>query len=624
MRVFENRHELNIKRKPLIILAALIVLYGALIGVLFGINANFGKITDLPATENGVSDFEGIDRDRLTAMTLAGEWEFFYNRWIITDNDGGENDGFISIPGKWTGKILPDGQKASRKGYASYRLTIKNLTDEQEIIAFIDNATIAVRIFINGELASVAGTVSKDPKISKSGQNEFVEGRFAVDGVAEIVLETGYTTSGGLTHAPSIKPATDSESWMFQELLVMTLLGIVFGAFAVFSVISFGFARCDGKVTSALFIGMLLLHFFFSKDVTKSISLYGYGAVCIPHLISGIATVIVFSLYILTLSDSLKKKFCAPYFVVLGCLIIVFGILINSLYEIIPAVLFLASSLAPLFFLLCRRSIRTGYKIAFIVIYFLTVCIFTIEIADGCGLLVFGTENIFSIILPVIIFAQCIISFLSLSEKNRRLLKVGRLESELNESKRQELLLRIKPHFVFNSLTAIQAVYHKNLEEGDRAVKSFSDYLRSKIDADTKELVPFDAELLNVNNYFELENIRADNALTLLLDTAETDFTVPMLSLQPLVENAIKHGRIQDTDGGFVSLSTEKRDGFIIIRVADNGRGFDTDEPSDGVGLKNVKERFERLLSAEMTINSAPLKGTEIIIKIPVDNGEKI
>ena len=242
--------------------------------------------------------------------------------------------------------------------------------------------------------------------------------------------------------------------------------------------------------------------------------------------------------------------------------------------------------------------------------------IFFFELCDGLGLLVFGTEFIFSFELMLIIACFAVLWLWKLAKDARDAIRVSELECELHSVKNQALKAQIKPHFIYNSLTAIQSRYRDGLNEGDRAIEQFAKHLRTVTDSNGEDLIPFEDEVRNVLNYFELENLRAGGELSLLLDLNHTDFSVPVLSLQPLVENSIRHGGLRERQGGFVQLSSDKNDDCITVAVCDNGAGFDVNAVSEGVGLGNTRKRFE-LLNAEMQIESGE-GGTRVTIKIPL------
>lgn len=620
-----NRQKHRISYKHLFLFIAAVAVYCICVGAIFTFSAFYNEIYDTPHVVRGVADYANTDwNDRLTAHSLAGEWEFFYNRWIITDGDDGENDGYISIPGRWTGKTV-GGKKLSRFGYASYRMTAKNITEGQLIACFADNSIVAFRMFINGKLCAVSGNVSKDANIATSGRSKKLDHVISDGGEVTIVIETGYTSNGGLTCAPRLDYTMTSPTyWYFLErFAAVSVFGLAVGAFLMTLIMTLAFRRYDKDITLPVLIGMLCLHFFFSKDVTIGLDLYGYGAVWIPAIVTGILTIAVFALHILRLGGGLNKRNLLPLCTVLALSVITYGILYGTVYTVVPALIYLLAALYPLYPLITSSKINTRFKIVYSLIYLLTICILSFEIIDGTGACVFGMEYFFAVSLTVVIFAQCTASFLRLYNFSRKLIRMNELEHEVEQAKLRALTAQIKPHFVFNSLNAIQAQYHKNLDDGDSALQNFARHLRSTIvAADGENLIPFDAEVQNVLNYFDLENLRADGALTLLLDLNERDFSLPELSLQPFVENAVKYADTQSVKDGYIKLSSERTETAVVVTISDNGKGFDPEQPRSGVGIDNSCERLKRLAGADVKIESQPNKGTHVTVTIPIKENE--
>jgi LytS/YehU family sensor histidine kinase len=144
------------------------------------------------------------------------------------------------------------------------------------------------------------------------------------------------------------------------------------------------------------------------------------------------------------------------------------------------------------------------------------------------------------------------------------------------------------------------------------------------VEADGKDVIPFEDELVNVNNYFSLENLRFEGKLTLLFDIDYTDFSVPVLSLQPLVENAVRYAQTDSKPDGFIQIASVKEKDKIILTVKDNGKGFDPASVGESsTGIKNAAARFAHYLDAEMHVDSAIGAGTEIRIEIPEKKKEK-
>ncbi len=194
-------------------------------------------------------------------------------------------------------------------------------------------------------------------------------------------------------------------------------------------------------------------------------------------------------------------------------------------------------------------------------------------------------------------------------------------EKMLQNQKLQLMVSQIKPHFFFNTITTIQALCSIDPAKASETLGLFASYVRQNITTQTNNLIPFSEEIKHVKTFVAIEMLRFPN-IEVLYDFQVTDFDIATLSLQPLVENAIKHG-IRSREHGYVTISTKKDKHSIIITIADNGIGFDTtiiDKLDDThVGINNVKNRLAILQNATMEITSST-DGTTITITIPWEN----
>ncbi len=188
------------------------------------------------------------------------------------------------------------------------------------------------------------------------------------------------------------------------------------------------------------------------------------------------------------------------------------------------------------------------------------------------------------------------------------------------EQRIQIMMSQIQPHFLYNTLSTIQALCRIDPEKASVVTERFGTYLRKNLESLSQtELIPVSKELEHTKIYSEIENIRFDN-IRVEYDTPETNFMIPALSIQPLVENAIRHG-VRIREKGVVKISTMKVSNGYEITVEDNGRGFDTSviETADNthIGLRNVRERIEKMCSGTFRIESTENVGTKITLHIP-------
>ena len=183
---------------------------------------------------------------------------------------------------------------------------------------------------------------------------------------------------------------------------------------------------------------------------------------------------------------------------------------------------------------------------------------------------------------------------------------------------RVSLKNQIKPHYIFNLLTSIEHAYNKDITIGEEMLTRFSKYLRNNIEHDSEELTPISQEIDTILNYVELESLRNNKEIPLLLNIEDDNFNIPSLSIQVFIENSIKHSKIETKEDGFISLSTYKKENDFIIEIKDNGIGFDlNDIKNQSIGIKNATERIKILVNGEINISSNINQGTEVVIKIP-------
>ena len=195
-------------------------------------------------------------------------------------------------------------------------------------------------------------------------------------------------------------------------------------------------------------------------------------------------------------------------------------------------------------------------------------------------------------------------------------------EQELAQMRAAIMLSQIKPHFLYNSLTAIAQLCEQSPAEAKKATIAFAEYLRANMNSlNTRGTVPFETELQYIKAYLYLEQLRFGDDLFVDMDIETTDFYLPALTIQPLVENAVKWGIGQVESGGTVTLTTRRTPLGTEIIITDDGMGFDTEQqPQDGkehLGLQLVRERLRMVCDAKLTVESKIGKGTVVRVFIP-------
>ncbi len=191
---------------------------------------------------------------------------------------------------------------------------------------------------------------------------------------------------------------------------------------------------------------------------------------------------------------------------------------------------------------------------------------------------------------------------------------------ELEKSKLTLMLSQIKPHFINNSLLAIRELCYEDPERAAELIDHFSAYLRNNLSAtDSGRLVPFTEELNAVREYIALEYADETKQFQVEYDLRFTDFMLPALSVEPLVENALKHGVDRYSPDARVRIVSYAAEGSVIIEIRDNGSGFEENAETFGknsIGLKNTESRLKLMCSGTLTV--AREDGwTVVTIRIP-------
>lgn len=195
-------------------------------------------------------------------------------------------------------------------------------------------------------------------------------------------------------------------------------------------------------------------------------------------------------------------------------------------------------------------------------------------------------------------------------------------ELELSDSRIKVMVSQIQPHFLYNTLNSIYHLCEKDSRMAQQAISDFSDYLRMNLKSlDYTGPIPFKEELRHVKTYLHLEKMRFEEDLRVEYDIGTDDFLLPALTIQPLVENAVKHGIIPKKGGGTVTLTTREESECYRVIIADDGVGFvpgiKKEDGKSHVGIRNVRQRLREMCRAELDIESALGKGTRMTITLP-------
>ena len=218
--------------------------------------------------------------------------------------------------------------------------------------------------------------------------------------------------------------------------------------------------------------------------------------------------------------------------------------------------------------------------------------------------------------LTLLLAIEFLFLFLTM-EKN---IQIKEDQEKLKEANVRIMVSQIQPHFIYNTLSSISTLIPINQRQAQKALDDFAEYLRVNFSTLTStKLVSFNDELKHTQTYVNLEKMRFGDRLHVIYDIKTTDFFVPPLSIQPLVENAIKHGILKKEEGGVLLLRTYEDDNAYVVEVKDDGVGFDYDsvdfKNNKHIGLNNVKQRITTMCNGSVNFISKPYQGTLVIVK---------
>lgn len=200
--------------------------------------------------------------------------------------------------------------------------------------------------------------------------------------------------------------------------------------------------------------------------------------------------------------------------------------------------------------------------------------------------------------------------------------KIARQQQEIAQERASIMALRMRPHFIYNTLMSIYSLCDLDPQKARQITLDFTNYLRSNFNAVASEsTIPFSKELEHTRAYLAVEQAQYDDMLTVEYDTPFTRFRLPPLTLQPLVENAVKHGMDPYAGPLRVSIQTRQTGTGIEITVSDNGRGFDpSSESIPRTTLSNIRQRLEMMCGGSLEITSDAGRGTVVTIRLPDSN----
>lgn len=622
------------------IIAFIAILFTVIMGVCLPFLSQF--LPDYINAVNLVGGFADVGKYNLGSnepVYLSGEWEFFWNEHIITDKSSGIKSGcIVNVPASWTTYEI-NGEKLQNGGIASYRAHIENVKTAEPFLVSVPNVSGECNVYINGECVysnrNIPGT-NYSTVVESYGIPYTFESKDAVD--CEVVIEMTCVNSSGLTTVPTLSTYEDFHSSEMGTLAKRYVyIGIVL--FIAIAVLALGVL--NKEIGNQFWLFALCFSFAFRMLITNE----GY---VVSHSLFGnadheIMTLFVYaSIYIIKLSmmmhlnNALGMKIRHNTLALISILFLICAFVPYVIYDyvyIATSYMWLQSVTYVVDLLIIGKISekiieRKKFAVLYLIIYCITSAGIVIDNFYINGYISQNVTNIMPITCVLFIASVVLIYFTNTVEVYKEARRAAELEKELSDMNMTLMLSQIQPHFMYNALNTIKYLTKKDPKAAENAIVRFSSYLRANMDSLTqKEPISFKKEMEHVENYISIERLRFGDRLNVEYNIEYDNFSIPPLTIQPIAENAIKHGINQKVNGGTLKISSFEKDEYIFILIEDDGIGFDVNEvKNDGrshIGMNNIKSRLKEMLNAEVIVESAENQGTTVTIKIPKEESKE-
>ncbi len=588
--------------------------------------------------EKGVADLTSLDLSS-SEVILSGNWELYWNRMLKPEdfkkNKQPQLDDYIMVPGSWQNKNSVTGEYP-KYGVATYRINIDIPDTLKDPAIRIRRVSRAFKLYANGNLLAEVGKVSGDPGFYEAGATPIMVNLPRNDNTIEIIMQVANLDydRGGIREAPLFGSRALLDKGATTALIMQIFfIGLIFAFFLLYllyylldrnnlSYLAFAFICLTTAFRASLWGDIPMLVLFPDTPINLGVFI---------HYLSGYLTLPLLLLLLTQLFpiDYRKKHFriiLLPTLFFLSLLFTPQGFMASlNLYYYAYLVMLIVYG-----FIILTRAVLRGRRYSFIMLFTVSAFVLTI-VSDATNYMVLGGSFIPYMSLfgnVVIIFAMSAIITSRQKDINRELIRLNKelLETEALKVKMKDteisfLQAQIKPHFLYNALNAIAYVSEEDGQRGSNLILDLSVYLRNSLEFNNMgKTVILGKELGFVETYFRIEQARFGEKIKLKLNIDAPDFTqIPFFILQPLVENAVRHGISKKREGGTVTLSVKLIDDKINVVVEDDGVGIkpealslilDNARERKSLGLVNINQRLTALYGIGLEIASEAGKGT--------------
>lgn len=585
-------------------------------------------------TNNGRADLSGMDFSKNKLVSLGGQWEFYWNRLLTPEDfNSGQSpkmDSLMKVPGTWSDNV---GTHYTRQGIATYRLSLSypsTLKDPALRIQYVANA---YKLYVNGRLVEEVGS-SLDDKTSFKNDDKIAIIDLPKDSQKlDLVFQVGNLNcaTAGLRAAPVF----GSKQVLEEQRMIMLILQMLF----IGGVLIFGFHYfflfllqtnnktalffaifCFITALRSLILGEIPLQILF-PDVSPELRMYinystGYNYVAILILF-------VHSIYPFEFNKKIMALFLLPSLVFDAFLLIsspqTMTFYTNYLYILLLLQMLYILRVLMKSILRKRDNAVLMFVAICILIWAMNVDIINFVLIGSVYLSCMFLLGNFAVILSMsyVQASQQAMNHKKLIFYNENLLEADKLKDKIMATELSFLQAQIKPHFLYNALSAIANVCEKDGKQAGKLIIDLAIYLRGSLEFNNLDkMMTMEKELEFVDTYFHIEQARFGQKIKLQKEIGiPLDVQLPVLIIQPLVENAVRHGISKKPGGGTVTVRMMQKDENICIEIEDDGVGINSEKlsgllngsgPDKGVGLLNIHNRLLKLYGRGLEISSEP------------------
>ncbi len=551
-----------------------------------------------------------------------GEWEPIVEGGHISSTKGDVRlKGVLEILDPETNEAFGPVEKGSLMLFTFNHINLA-LTDNDEIIYVCDTENPALGEDFCGDTCFVVESVGEDGYFEATIRNYH---RFGNETAVDELLSSMKLYASDYSEKIALRSG--------QNDRVLAII-IIISAFIVLGITIFSALLYKDIFRTAFFGGLLILSAGIFFLFTSRAFFFWSDKVIVNTMTTGLSAIAYTLFALLHMKSFISKNMHKAADIVT----LLYGVFISVLvsaslfsdiyfYDVLGIWAIGAIAVSLIFIVLSLLSLKKSSGKQKILLLFVTVGL-VLFLADTAAVYfgLWGTGFLSKIFFLVgfvataVVFLRIVPKNIKAAEKAEKLEKEKiKLDAELAKSRISTLMSQIHPHFIYNTLGSIEQLCELDPPKAAKLVNDFSKYLRGNFsELDNPKLIRVSKELKHTEYYTGIEKVRFPD-IEFVAEMNCSDFSIPALTIQPLVENAIKHGILKRDKGGTVKVRIYETDSSYFVTVKDNGVGFDVSvlENNNHVGLKNIRSRLEAMCGGALHIESIIGVGTKITVEIP-------